>query len=254
MTLRARMENHISIWLFRQKKARHGGAVRAHGRCNFASHVSTPARSMFANRAGWRQVCRAVRCIRSGGCGFARHGTYARVSPPGTLIARWYCPEGRRTFSLLPDWFAARLTGGLCEVEAVVRGAEQAPSREAACAGLRLDIELPGALRWMGRRVQSVHSALHLLKGLLPERFSGCEPTLTAFGERLGSPTCWWLARDRRGLSPDVAETARIPPPAPAGGRPPWRAPTLVWGRTRRGAGVGSHGQAMGLRHAETRR
>jgi hypothetical protein len=41
------------------------GAVRAHGRCNFASHVSTPARSMFANGVGWRQVCRAVRCIRA---------------------------------------------------------------------------------------------------------------------------------------------------------------------------------------------
>jgi hypothetical protein len=140
----------------------------------------------YVRERGWLEAslpcCPLHPC---GGCGFARHGTYARVSPPGTLIARWYCPEGRRTFSLLPDWFAARLTGGLCEVEAVVRGTEQARSREAACAGLRLDIELPGALRWMGRRVESVHSALHLLRGLLPERFSGCEATLAGFGERL---------------------------------------------------------------------
>jgi hypothetical protein len=121
-----------------------------------------------------------------GGCGFARHGTYARVSPPGTLVARWYCPTGRRTFSLLPDCLAARLTGTLAEVEAAVRAAEQAPSREAACAELRLDIELPGALRWVGRRVQAVHAALHLLRGLLPERFGGCAPRLAAFGERLG--------------------------------------------------------------------
>ena len=121
-----------------------------------------------------------------GGCGFARHGTYARVSPPGTLVARWYCPTGRRTFSLLPDCLAARLTGTLAEVEAVVRAAEQAPSLEAACAALRLDIELPGALRWVGRRVQAVHAALHLLRGLLPERFGGCEATLAACGERLG--------------------------------------------------------------------
>jgi hypothetical protein len=120
-----------------------------------------------------------------GGCGLARHGTYARVSPPGTLIARWYCPEGRCTFSLLPDWFAARLKGGLCEVEAVVRDAEQAPSLEAACAHLRVDIELPGALRWIGRRVREVHASLHLLKGLLPEHFAGCEATLAGFGERL---------------------------------------------------------------------
>ena len=121
-----------------------------------------------------------------GGCGFARHGTYARVSPPGTLIARWYCPEGHRTFSLLPDCLAARLTGTLAEVEALVRAVEQAPSQAAACAQLRLEIELPGLERWVARRVASVHTALHLLKGVRPELFAGCAPTLTAFGERLG--------------------------------------------------------------------
>jgi hypothetical protein len=121
-----------------------------------------------------------------GGCGFARHGTYARVSPPGTLVARWYCPTGRRKFSLLPDCLAARLTGILAEVEAAVPAAEQAPSREAACGELHLDIELPGALRWVGRRVQAVQAALHLLRGLLPERFGGCAPRLASFGERLG--------------------------------------------------------------------
>ena len=71
---------------------------------------------------------------------------YARVSPPGTLIARWYCPEGHCTFSLLPDCLAARLTGTLAEVEAVVLAFEQAPSREAACGVLRLDIDLPLSL------------------------------------------------------------------------------------------------------------
>jgi hypothetical protein len=102
------------------------------------------------------------------------------------LIARWYCPEGHRTFSLLPDCLAARLTGTLAEVEVVVRAVEQAPSRAAACARLRLGIELPGVERWVARRVASVHTALHLLRGLLPEVFGGCAPTLTAFGERLG--------------------------------------------------------------------
>ena len=99
-----------------------------------------------------------------GGCSFARHGTYKRVNPPGTRIPRWYCPESHCTFSLLADCFAARLSGTLNEVEAVVRVAEQAPSREAAADGLRLDIELPGALRWMRRRLQAVYVALHLLK------------------------------------------------------------------------------------------
>lgn len=121
-----------------------------------------------------------------GGCGFARHGTYARRSPPGTLIARWYCREGHRTFSLLPDCLAAHLPGTLAELEAVVGSVEQARSLEAACTPLRLEIELPGVLRWVRRRVQAVHSALHLLKGVLPELFEGCEPTLGGFAERLG--------------------------------------------------------------------
>jgi len=141
----------------------------------------------YVSQQGWLSAS-LPRCPLhpQGGCSFARHGTYERVSPPGTLIARWYCPEGHRTFSLLPDCLAARLTGTLAEVEALVRIAEQAPSLEAACDALRLDIELPGALRWVGRRVRAVHGVLHVLTGLLPEHFAGCVPTLAAFGERLG--------------------------------------------------------------------
>lgn len=116
-----------------------------------------------------------------GGCGFARHGCYERCSPPGTRIARWYCPTGHCTFSLLPDCLSARLPGTLAEVETVVTTVEQASSLEAACDELRIDIELPGALRWVRRRVQAVHAALHTLKGLMPEHFEGCEITLLAF-------------------------------------------------------------------------
>jgi hypothetical protein len=36
----------------------------------------------------------------TGGCSFARHGSYERLSLSGLRIARWYCPEGHRTFSL----------------------------------------------------------------------------------------------------------------------------------------------------------
>lgn len=100
-------------------------------------------------------------------------------------MARWYCPEGHRTFSLLPDCLAARLSGTLAEVEAVVRAAEQAPSLEGLCTHRRLDIELPGALRWVRRRVQDVHSALHRIKGVLGEPFANVAPTLTAFADHL---------------------------------------------------------------------
>jgi len=140
----------------------------------------------YVNQKAWREA-NLVHCPLhpNGGCGFARHGTYERVSPPGTLIARWYCPQGHRTFSLLPDCLAARLSGTLAEVEAVVRDVEQAASLEGACGGLRLDIELPGALRWVGRRVHAVHASLKVLKGLLPDLFATCTPTLTAFCEHL---------------------------------------------------------------------
>jgi hypothetical protein len=140
----------------------------------------------YVRQEAWRNAS-LPRCPLhpKGGCGFARHGTYERVSPPGTLIARWYCPAGQRTFSLLPDCLAARLSGTLAEVEAVVRAAEQAAGLEAACQELRLDIELPGALRWVRRRIQGVYASLHVLRGLLPDRFSACEPRLMAFGKRL---------------------------------------------------------------------
>jgi hypothetical protein len=138
----------------------------------------------YVSQEAWRDAS-LPRCPLhpQGGCGFARHGTYARRSPPGTLIARWYCRTGHRTFSLLPDCLAARLSGTLAEVEAVVCAVEQAGRLEAACAELRLDIELPGALRWVRRRVQA---SLHLLKGLLPQLFAPLPTTLTAFAERLG--------------------------------------------------------------------
>jgi hypothetical protein len=141
----------------------------------------------YVKRQGWQQAT-LNRCPLhpQGGCRFARHGTYARVSPPGTLITRYYCPEGHRTFSLLPDCYAARLSGQLSEVEDLVRAVEQAPSQAAACAQLRLEIELPGVQRFVTRRVQAVHAALVVIKGLLPERFGPCAPTLLAFALVLG--------------------------------------------------------------------
>ena len=149
-----------------------------------------------------------------GGCGFARHGTYERLSPPGTLIARWYCPQGHRTFSLLPDCLAARLPGTLAEVEAVVAAVEQAKSLEAACADLRLEIGLPGVLRWVRRRVRAIHGFLNTLKGLMPERFAGCAPRLDAFAERLGVDGV--LPALRQIAAPYLA---RLPPPLGFGPR-----------------------------------
>jgi hypothetical protein len=176
----------------------------------------------YVSEEGWRNAS-LPRCPLhpQGGCGFARHGTYARVSPPGTRVARWYCPAGHRTFSLLPDCLAARLSGTLAEVEAVVRAVEQAPGLEAACGQLRLDIELPGAQRWVRRRVQAVHASLHLLRGLLPERFAHCPTSVTAFARHLGAGEVLGALRDIA-----AAFLQRLPPPLgffprhpPGGGR-----------------------------------
>ena len=141
----------------------------------------------YVSEQGWQKAS-LERCPAhpEGGCGFSRHGTYPRVNPPGSLIARWYCPDAQQTFSLLPDCFAAKLPGTLDEVEAAVDQLEKVGSQEAAVQRLRVEIELPGALRWLRLRAQAVDVSLITLKGLLPELFADCQPTLTSFREHLG--------------------------------------------------------------------
>ena len=125
-----------------------------------------------------------------GGCSLARHGTYTRKSPRGTHIARWYCPESHTTFSRLPDCLAARFPGELDEVEAVVAHAEHAPSLAAAADALRRDtVELPGAMRWVARRVRLVHHVLSLVIGLLPEHLARCVAEVGAVRTRLDTDT-----------------------------------------------------------------
>ena len=128
----------------------------------------------YVTAQGWRDATLA-RCPNhpGGGCSLARHGTYARKTPPGTRIARWYCPESHTTFSRLPDCLAARLPGTLAELEDVVATAERAKSLEAAANAVRRDpIELPGAMRWLRRRIRPVRRALATVRGLLPERLA----------------------------------------------------------------------------------
>jgi hypothetical protein len=145
-------------------------------------------------------------------------------------VPRWYCPEGHCTFSLLPDCLAARLSGTLAEVEALVRGAEQAPGLEALCDTARLDIELPGALRWVRRRVQGVHDLLNTLKGLLGEPFVAVAPTLTAFSVHLGVAE---VLVTLRGIAAPWLGAL----PAPLGFRPRRRARISVGAGCQQGAG-----------------
>ena len=104
-----------------------------------------------------------------GGCGFARHGLYERKTPAGTYIARWYCPRGHCTFSLLPDHLAARFPGTLAEIERVVDAADTRTASLQACADvLRPDpVSLPSAARWLRRRLAAVRPLLSLAVTLL---------------------------------------------------------------------------------------
>ena len=92
----------------------------------------------YIRNHGWRDARLSVCPLHpSAGCSFARHGSYPRATPRGLRIARWYCPEGRRTFSLLPDFLAARLPGLLASIEHSITVALSAKSMEAAADMLR---------------------------------------------------------------------------------------------------------------------
>jgi len=116
-----------------------------------------------------------------GGCGFCRHGTYPRVRPRGTLIARWYCPTAQRTVSALPDALASHFSGTLAQIEAHVVAVELASSFASAARDRRLDIELPGALRYLSRVCKAVHKALNICRGLRPEPLASLPSTVCGF-------------------------------------------------------------------------
>ena len=121
---------------------------------------SLTSEAYVAQRA-WRDASLAG-CPRhpTGGCGFARHGTYPRQTPAGIRIARYYCPTAHETFSLLPDALASRFPGPLDDLERVVAHVDAASSIEAAADVLRPDIVLPSAVRWVRRRLTLVRATL----------------------------------------------------------------------------------------------
>jgi hypothetical protein len=176
----------------------------------------------YVSQKGWL-AARLERCPfhPEGDCGLARHGSYPRVSPAGCLIARFRCPPARTTISLLPDFLCSRLTGSLAEVEAVVEAADVARTQEAASEGLRPDLELPGALRWLRRRRQYVQAGLAAAIGLLPGLLAGCKPTVSSVRSALGAEVA--LVRLRLELGPHLGA---LPPPLGFGPRPLRRRPS----------------------------
>jgi len=141
----------------------------------------------YVRQQAWKDAALDTCPLHSkGGCGFARHGTYSRQTPEGTKIARWYCPDGHSTFSLLPDCLCSRLPGSLIEVETAINKIENAPSQEAAVHDFRLDIGLIGVLRWIRRRLFLVRTTLTLLIKLLPILPQDSRPCISSFKAALG--------------------------------------------------------------------
>ena len=174
----------------------------------------------YVRAEAWRDA-RLERCPNHphGGCSVARHGTYARKSPPGAKVPRWYCRESHTTISLLADCLAARLPGTLDAVEAVVVAAEGARSLEAAANELRRPadadaVALPGAMRWVRRRVRLVHDVLVRVIGLLPERLAGCAATMVAVARAPRErPRIDEAARPGGGTASDAACPIGLPTP-----------------------------------------
>lgn len=169
----------------------------------------------YVTQQAW-QTASLERCPLhpQGGCGFARHTAYMRVEPSGMRVARYYCPAGHTTFSLLPDCLASRLSSTLAEVEQVVVVAETAPTLEQAAEQLRPDIEMQGAVRWVRRRLGPVRVALLAIVTLMAPVFGTVAPTITALQTTLGAGPVLVHLRDVAG-----AQLRSLPPPLGLGPR-----------------------------------
>jgi hypothetical protein len=138
-------------------------------------------------------------------------------------VSRWYCPDAHMTFSLLPDCLSSRLTGNLDDVERVIVRVEESKSVERACFGLRDEVELPGVMRWVRRRLCGVRKALLALVTAIPDKLGGV-PKVAAIREALATDHALMALRE-------IGATHLHALPPPLGLNPP---PRLRAGRDRR--------------------
>jgi len=181
-------------------------------------HATALTSEEYVRQEGWRQA-RLDRCPvhGAGGCGFRRLGTYRRVRPAGMRVARYYCPTAHTSFSLLPDCLAAKLPGDLDEVERVVAAVGAASSVEKAADKLRPDIGLPGAVRWVRRRLGPARAVLLAVVTVLPVLVGSCRPILDEVGLRLGIPVFRQVrAQAEKHLGQLAAPIGFGPRPSPA--------------------------------------
>ena len=96
-------------------------------------------------------------------------------SAQGSAGAALPVPAGRA------DCLAAHLKGSLEELEAAVRARPPGSENPDSPASVR---------RWLGRRKDEVRARLVTVKGLIPERFTGVEPTLADSGSSWTATRC----------------------------------------------------------------
>ena len=178
----------------------------------------TAADRYVADRAWQRAILCECPFHPEGGCGLRKLGTYGRVEPAGTRVARFWCPLARQSISVLPAFLAARMSGTLDTIEAVVATVERVGSTAAAVEHVyppdqKRAIGPDCALRSIRRRLRAVRAALLALVTLLPERLLGVPPTLSALRLALGTERVLLTAREL--LSPHLHAM-----PAPVGLRP----------------------------------
>lgn len=152
----------------------------------------TAADRYVADRAWERAILCDCPLHPEGGCGLRKLGTYMRVRPAGVRVARFWCPVARVSISLLPAFLAARWSGTLDEVEAVVLAVEQSGGVAAAVEIVHPAWEPDAigsvcAMRSIRRRLRAVRAALLAVVTLLPAHLLGVVPTITALREALST-------------------------------------------------------------------
>ncbi len=197
--------------------ARHGGSRAGQWPVQLR-HETAHTSEEYVSHEGWRNATLA-RCPLhpGGGCGFARHATYARVWPAGMRVARFYCPLGRVTFSLLPDCLASRFSGSLDALEATVVAVEESraagATMEAAAAAVRPEVDVVIALRWVYRRLTPIRQAVRTLETVMP-LLAGAAGQLSSVRSKLATKRA--LVSLRSMASP---HTPQLPPPLGYGPR-----------------------------------
>ncbi len=175
--------------------------------------LSTLTNEDYVATKAWRSASLEACPVHGGGCrSLVRHGTYSRYTPWGPAkIVRYYCPRARRTFSLLPDCFAAGLSGTLSDLEAAVEAAGTAPSLQAAAREVRPRPAVnPAANRhWLKRRQALVLACLTSVS----LHAAGSSWRLRAIGSRAQGPSrdCDAACRPARPCSRLAATPAAAP-------------------------------------------